>query len=158
MYSFLDSMFRQGLDIHYNMKEERGIWKDLNLTTRARVQLLDLTARIQGEVAAAKVQEGVCYLFVPHTTAGITINENADPDVASDLIATLGKLVPEAGDYRHGEGNSDAHLKASMMGFSCTVPISGGRLALGTWQGIYFCEFDGPRQRKLKIGLMGQEE
>jgi secondary thiamine-phosphate synthase enzyme len=100
------------------------------------------------------IREGLCLLFVPHTTAAITINENADPDVVRDLLVTLERLVPRHGDYRHGEGNSDAHLKASLMGFSCQIPVSGGRLALGTWQGIYFCEFDGPRRRQLCIGFI----
>ncbi len=92
---------------------------------------------------------------MPHTTAGLTINENADPDVTIDLLNSLERLVPVNGNYRHAEGNSDAHLKASLMGFSLMVPIIDGRLALGTWQGIYFCEFDGPRQRKLLIGISG---
>ncbi|MHB1455442.1 MAG: secondary thiamine-phosphate synthase enzyme YjbQ, partial [Armatimonadota bacterium] len=90
-------------------------------------------------------------IFVPHTTAGITINENADPDVVRDLIETLNRIVPENGDYRHSEGNSDAHLKASMMGFSATIIVENGKLLLGTWQGIYFCEFDGPRTRHIFV-------
>jgi secondary thiamine-phosphate synthase enzyme len=95
-------------------------------------------------------------VYVPHTTAGVTINENADPDVVTDLLNTLEKLVPVHGNYRHAEGNSDAHLKASMMGFSQMVPVIDGRLALGTWQGIYFCEFDGPRRRKMLVGISGE--
>jgi len=92
---------------------------------------------------------------VPHTTAGITINENADPSVQRDILHHLGKMVPQSGDYHHGEGNSPAHIKASLMGSSVTVLISGGRLALGTWQGIYFCEFDGPRNRKVWVKAVG---
>ncbi len=126
------------------------------MPTQSRAQLIDLTDRIRAELAQSKIQDGVCYVFVPHTTAGITINENADPDVVRDILVTLERLVPRHGDYRHGEGNSDAHLKASLLGFSCMIPISGGRLALGTWQGIYFCEFDGPRQRRVRVGFLGQ--
>ena len=126
------------------------------MPTQSRAQLIDLTDRIRAELAQSKIQDGVCYVFVPHTTAGITINENADPDVVRDILVTLERLVPRHGDYRHGEGNSDAHLKASLLGFSCMVPVSGGRLALGTWQGIYFCEFDGPRQRRVRLGFLGQ--
>lgn len=116
--------------------------------------MIDITNLVAAELSESGIQEGCCLLFVPHTTAGITINENADPDVVRDLMATLERLVPQHGDYRHSEGNSDAHLKASLMGFSCQVPVSGGRIAFGTWQGIYFCEFDGPRQRKLRIGFI----
>lgn len=127
------------------------MWKTIRVATGSRVQFINITAQVEAEVAQSGIQNGVCHLFVPHTTAGITINENTDPDVVRDLIIALAKLVPENGDYRHAEGNSDAHLKASMMGFSTEVPVINGQLGLGTWQGIYFCEFDGPRQRQLKI-------
>jgi secondary thiamine-phosphate synthase enzyme len=123
------------------------------VATRERVQLLDVTLLVAKELKQAKINNGICHLFVPHTTAGITINENADPDVVVDMIRTLERLIPREGDYRHREGNSDAHLKASLLGFSCEVPIMEGNLVLGTWQGIYFCEFDGPRRRSLKIGF-----
>jgi len=99
-------------------------------------------------------QEGICCLFVPHTTAGITINENADPDVVRDMIIQLNKVIPFADDYKHLEGNSAAHIKASLMGFSQNLIIHQGSLALGTWQGIYFCEFDGPRTRKLYVKFL----
>lgn len=115
--------------------------------------MVDVTLLVAQELRQAKISDGICHLFVPHTTAGITINENADPDVVADMIRTLERLVPQEGNYRHQEGNSDAHVKASLLGFSCEVPIEAGNLALGTWQGIYFCEFDGPRRRKLKIGF-----
>ncbi|OPY26925.1 MAG: hypothetical protein A4E28_02252 [Methanocella sp. PtaU1.Bin125] len=131
-------------------------WKEVTVPTGARVQLLDVTRHAAGQVSASKVRNGMCYLYVPHTTAGITINENADPDVVTDLVGGLERLVPRAGNYRHAEGNSDAHIKATLTGFSCMVPIVDGRLALGTWQGIYFCEFDGPRSRKLLIGISGE--
>lgn len=134
------------------------IWKEKAVATGSRVHFLDLTTMIQSEVTSSGVREGVCYLFVPHTTAGITINENADPDVVRDLTHALERLVPKNGDYHHLEGNSDAHLKASIFGFSCVIPIVNRRLDLGTWQGVYFCEFDGPRQRCIKIGIVGEKE
>ena len=132
-------------------------WTEIKVDTGARVQLVDVTGRATEELHQRKVKNGICYLYVPHTTAGITINENADPDVVTDIIRGLEKIVPMAGGYRHAEGNSDAHIKASLMGFSCLVPVVDGRLALGTWQGIYFCEFDGPRRRKLLIGFSGDQ-
>jgi secondary thiamine-phosphate synthase enzyme len=130
-------------------------WTEITVNTGARVRLVDVSRQTADIVAGSKVKNGMCYLYVPHTTAGVTINENADPDVVTDIITGLEKLVPVAGGYRHAEGNSDAHIKASLMGFSCMVPVVEGRLALGTWQGIYFCEFDGPRSRKLLIGIAG---
>ncbi len=130
-------------------------WKEILVSTSSRVQLLDITARITEELADSSIRNGVCRLYMPHTTAGLTINENADPDVTTDMINGLEKLVPLAGNYLHAEGNSDAHIKASLMGFSLMVPVIEGKLALGTWQGIYFCEFDGPRHRKLLISMEG---
>ena len=115
---------------------------------------IDITGQVRKIVAAGNVQNGLCQIFVPHTTAGVTINENADPDVVTDMLAALGKMVPDL-PYRHTEGNSPAHVKSSLVGCSITVPISEGRLCLGTWQGIYFCEFDGPRTRKVWVQLVG---
>ena len=115
---------------------------------------IDITGQVRKIVAAGNVQNGLCQIFVPHTTAGVTINENADPDVVTDMLAALGKMVPDL-PYRHSEGNSPAHVKSSLVGCSITVPISEGRLCLGTWQGIYFCEFDGPRTRKVWVQLVG---
>ena len=115
---------------------------------------IDLTGQVRKIVASGNVQNGLCQIFVPHTTAGVTINENADPDVVTDMLAALGKMVPDL-HYRHSEGNSPAHVKSSLVGCSITVPISEGRLCLGTWQGIYFCEFDGPRTRKVWVNLVG---
>lgn len=129
------------------------IWHEITINTRARVEFLNITALIVSELERVRIKNGLCYIFIPHTTAGVTINENADPDVTRDIIKTLARLIPESGDYAHMEGNSDAHLKASLMGFSCMVPVSGSKLALGTWQGVYFCEFDGPRKRKILVGL-----
>jgi secondary thiamine-phosphate synthase enzyme len=122
-----------------------------NVPTRERAHFVDITSQVQTAVADAGLKDGAVIVFVPHTTAGITINENADPTVQRDILTHLDKLVPQSGDYRHAEGNSPAHIKASLMGSSVTVPVSGGRLKLGTWQGIYFCEFDGPRNRKVWV-------
>lgn len=126
----------------------------INIPTSRRVEFIDITKKVQRALSNAGIQSGLCHVFVPHTTAGVTINENADPDVVRDIVTTLERLVPERGDYRHGEGNSDAHIKASIMGFSQSIPVENGRLALGTWQGVYFCEFDGPRTRQMRITLL----
>ena len=123
--------------------------------TLSRECLVDITSRIQQAVAESELQNGVCTVYVPHTTAGVTINENADPDVCRDLIEFLGELVPQGWRFRHGEGNSDAHIKASLMGASAQVPVEGGRLTLGTWQGIFFAEFDGPRTRRVQVLVVG---
>lgn len=121
----------------------------LTLSTSRREELVAITRTLQELVQARGWTDGVLTLFCPHTTAGLTVNENADPDVARDMLGALARLVPEHGDYRHAEGNSDAHVKASLMGPSLSLIVSGGRIRLGTWQGVYFCEFDGPRQRTL---------
>ena len=126
----------------------------LRLSTPARTVLLDVTGAVQQVVSESGVKSGICQVFVRHTTAGITINENADPDVKRDILAALDRLVPARGDYEHGEGNSPAHIKASLVGFSLSIPIEDGRLLLGTWQGILFCEFDGPRQRSLAVTVV----
>jgi secondary thiamine-phosphate synthase enzyme len=125
-------------------------FQKLSVRTREHTQLVDVTDLIRREARAAGWREGVITLFVPHTTAGITIQENADPDVARDLIVALERAVPwESRDYRHGEGNTAAHVKASLVGSSAQVFVQDGELALGTWQAVYFCEFDGPRSREL---------
>ena len=126
----------------------------LSLRTTQHTQMLDITDKIQTALEDSGVRSGICTVFVPHTTAGVTINENADPDVVRDFTTELDKIVPWKDGYLHLEGNSAAHLKASMIGFSQQILIEDGRLVLGTWQGIYFCEFDGPRQRKVLIKLM----
>jgi secondary thiamine-phosphate synthase enzyme len=128
-------------------------WTRIDLSTRTRTQLIDITGAVAIEREKARVENGTCTVYVPHTTAGVTINENADPDVSRDILAGLARLVPATGDYRHAEGNSDAHIKASLVGSSVTVPVIDGRLALGTWQAIYFCEFDGPRNRHVLVGF-----
>jgi secondary thiamine-phosphate synthase enzyme len=128
--------------------------KALDIKTNAREEMVDLTPKIEAAAAASGVENGICTVFVPHTTAGVTINENADPDVREDLLAALRRAVPDGVPYRHGEGNSPAHVKASLVGSSVTVIIEGGRLRLGTWQGIQFCEFDGPRARKVWVTIV----
>ena len=126
----------------------------LTVPTKRRSQLEDVTERVQQVVANSGVAEGICYVIVPHTTAGVTINEAADPAVVHDLLNYLDELVPTEASYLHAEGNSDAHIKAALMGHSATVPIEGGELVLGTWQGIYLAEFDGPRPRTLLVKVV----
>jgi secondary thiamine-phosphate synthase enzyme len=128
---------------------------ELEIATGGRTDLLDITERISKALAKCAIKDGICQVFVPHTTAGITINENADPDVKRDISATLERLIPWRYDYTHIEGNSAAHIKASLMGSSVSVPLRGGRLELGTWQGIMLCEFDGPRRRRVIITVLG---
>jgi secondary thiamine-phosphate synthase enzyme len=123
----------------------------LEVRTGSKTEFLDLTARVQQVVADSGVAEGLCHVFVPHTTAGVTINENADPSVKADILMVLNKLISDREPYRHLEGNSPAHIKASLMGPQLTVLVSRGRLLLGTWQGIFFCEFDGPRHRRVHV-------
>ena len=123
--------------------------------TDGRVQLLDITALVREELGKAEFRDGLLTAFVPHTTAGITINENADPDVPHDLLMELNKIVPFADNYRHMEGNSAAHIKASLIGSAVQVMVEQGQLVLGTWQGIFLAEFDGPRQRKVLLKFMG---
>jgi secondary thiamine-phosphate synthase enzyme len=115
--------------------------------------MIDITARIAEEVQKSGIKDGICRLFIPHTTAAITINENADPDVPRDILAALDRLIPLSDHYRHAEGNSAAHIKASFFGASQTVFIKDGRLVLGTWQSLFFCEFDGPRTRRVWVKL-----
>jgi secondary thiamine-phosphate synthase enzyme len=126
----------------------------LSVKTDRRTQLVDVTAQVQKAVSASNVGDGVCYLYVPHTTAAITINECADPDVARDVEGAMDRLIPIAGPYRHSEGNSDSHVKSILVGASQTVLVHGGKLALGRWQGVFFCEFDGPRDRKLHVKVI----
>jgi len=126
----------------------------LEISSSKQVDMIDITDRVRREVRAAGVEDGAAILFVSHTTAAVTINENADPDVVRDLVMEINRIVPFADGYRHAEGNSAAHLKSSLVGASETVLIENGELLLGTWQGIYFCEFDGPRQRKLHLKFL----
>lgn len=125
----------------------------IDIRTRKREEIIDITAEVAAIVAAAGIAEGICTVFVPHTTAGLTINENADRDVKTDILMALKHAVPDSLAYTHAEGNSTAHVKASLMGSSATVIVSGGRPALGTWQGICLCEFDGPRSRQVWVSV-----
>ena len=126
----------------------------LNITTHSREQFVDITSQLQDAVIQSSVDCGLVVVCVAHTTAGITINENADPDVASDIMSALARLLPRSGSWAHVEGNSDAHVKSAIVGQSVTVPVEGGRLQLGTWQAIYFCEFDGPRRRRVMVQVL----
>jgi secondary thiamine-phosphate synthase enzyme len=125
------------------------------VATRDRCEFIDITSEVQKAVRAAGVSRGLCTVFVPHTTGGVTINENADPNVVRDMLMELEKIVPFNDHYAHGEGNSAAHIKASLMGSSVQLIVDGGRLSLGTWQGIYLCEFDGPRRRSVQVQVLG---
>ncbi len=122
-----------------------------------RTDFIDITHSVQEVIQKSGVGEGVCYLFIPHTTAAVTINENADPSVTQDIMMMLNKLIPSEDDYRHLEGNSPAHIKSSLMGCSKTVLVESGKFVLGTWQGIFFCEFDGPRSRKVYVKVVKEE-
>ena len=128
--------------------------QELTVRTHNRIELVDITAQIQKFIRDHKVESGLLVLFVPHTTAAITVNENADPSVQRDILAELNRLIPLTGSYQHTEGNSAAHIKSTVIGPSQTFIIEGGQLALGTWQGLFFCEFDGPRTRKVWIKII----
>jgi secondary thiamine-phosphate synthase enzyme len=123
----------------------------LQVKTTRRTELLDITREVQRAVRDSGVRSGECHLYVPHTTAGITVNENADPDVPRDIEAAMDRLVPKEGPYKHYEGNADAHIKSTLTGVSLSVEIEGGELQLGRWQGVFFCEYDGPRQREVRL-------
>jgi secondary thiamine-phosphate synthase enzyme len=122
--------------------------------TRVKAEFIDITGEVNRMVQKQGVKEGICYVYVPHTTAAVTINENADPSVQKDIIHELDKIVPWNGHYSHMEGNAAAHIKSTLVGSSVSIPISNGGLALGTWQGIYFCEFDGPRNREVFVQIV----
>jgi len=128
--------------------------KEINIKTNTQTQILDITAQVQNAVGESGIVEGLCCVFVSHTTAGITINENADPSVKQDIIKELNKIIPFNDNYSHLEGNSAAHIKASIIGSSVNIPVKNNHLLLGTWQGICFCEFDGPRARKYYVKII----
>lgn len=130
--------------------------KEISVQTHSRVEMIDITTSVQKTIRDEGIQSGICFIYTPHTTAAITINENADPDVPRDILAALDKAVPLSANYRHAEGNSAAHVKSSLMGASEMVIIENGRLVLGTWQSIFFCEFDGPRTRKVFITMIAK--
>jgi secondary thiamine-phosphate synthase enzyme len=127
---------------------------DISIRTSERCQLVDITAEVRRAVRASGVRDGLCLVWCPHTTAAITVNENADPDVPADLLMGLGRVVDARWPFRHGEGNSDAHLKSSLVGCERTLAVRAGELRLGTWQGIWFCEFDGPRNRRVEVTMI----
>jgi len=128
--------------------------KEIIIKTNAQTEILDITAQVQNAVDESGITEGLCCVFVPHTTAGVTINENADPSVKQDITMELNKVIPFDDNYSHLEGNSAAHIKASIIGSSVNVPVKNNYLLLGTWQGICFCEFDGPRTRKYYVKII----
>ncbi|GHU12475.1 hypothetical protein FACS1894161_0780 [Spirochaetia bacterium] len=130
--------------------------QEISVRTKQRSEWIDISDEVQKAAAASGVREGICVVFVPHTTAAITINENADPSVPHDVGLALSAISPDRPDFRHGEGNSDAHTKTALVGPSLTLIVSGGRLLLGTWQGVWFTEFDGPRNRKVYVRVLGE--
>ena len=130
--------------------------KTIQVSSRQQVEMIDITREVREAVSDLKLQEGMALVYTPHTTAAITINENADPDVCRDMVMEINKIVPMQDGYHHLEGNSAAHIKSSLYGASEQLIVDGGALVLGTWQGIYFCEFDGPRQRKVHIKGIGR--
>jgi secondary thiamine-phosphate synthase enzyme len=128
--------------------------RELQVRTQAREEFMDITGKVREVILSLGVTNGICTVYVPHTTAAVTINENADPSVRQDILMTLRKIVPDSLAYRHSEGNSPAHIKACLVGSSVNLIIDEGQLALGTWQGIFFCEFDGPRSRKVYLSVL----
>ncbi len=126
----------------------------ITVKSDSRTQLIDITSEVRNATVASEIDQGLCILYVPHTTAAVTINENADPTVKSDILKVLNEVIPWDADYRHSEGNSAAHIKSSLVGVSQMIPIENGKLILGTWQGIFFCEFDGPRTRKIHVSFI----
>lgn len=133
-----------------NLKKRQKMRK-IEVITKAKEDLIDITPRVQEEIESIGLENGLCLVYIPHTTAGVTVNENADPSVRDDLLMSVRKIVPDSLPFRHMEGNSPAHVKASLIGSSINLIIEEGRLSLGTWQGIFFCEFDGPRNRKVYL-------
>lgn len=128
-------------------------WVTFEVRTTRRAQMVNITGRVAEAVERSGVDDGTCHVFIPHTTAGVTINEGADPDVAADVESHLAELVPKEAAFDHEEGNSDAHIKTILVGPSCTAPVRGGKLALGTWQAVFLCEWDGPRTRQVEVAV-----
>ena len=127
-----------------------------DIKTKTQVEFLDITKEVRSAVKSSKIKSGICTVFIPHTTAGVTINENADPSVKADMIKEMNKIVPFSDGYQHAEGNSAAHIKSSLFGPSLTILVENNEPVLGTWQGVYFCEFDGPRRRKFFVQIVGK--
>lgn len=132
--------------------------REIKIQTNAQMEMTDISAAVQKAVVDERIEDGICLVYTPHTTAAVTINENADPDVPKDMIAALERAIPLRGNYRHAEGNSAAHVKSSLVGASELVIIENGRLVLGTWQSIFFCEFDGPRTRKVFVKIIAADK
>ncbi len=130
--------------------------REITVRTHRRTHWIDITREVEGVIEESGIHTGMCLVASLHTTGGVTINENADPDVERDFFYKLNQLIPPDENFRHAEGNSDSHLKASLIGLSITTPLAGGRLVAGTWQSIYFCEFDGPRNRRVSVTVMGE--
>ena len=130
--------------------------KNINVKSGSRTEFLNITQKVQQVVKESGVKSGICYVYVPHTTAAVTINEGADPSVVQDILSELNRLIPRNGNYLHMEGNSDAHIKTSLIGSSETVIVEGAKLQLGTWQAIFFCDFDGPRDRQVIVKVSGE--
>ncbi|MDD5556052.1 MAG: secondary thiamine-phosphate synthase enzyme YjbQ [bacterium] len=128
--------------------------RTLTVASRRRAEMIDITAAVARAVREIGVADGACCVSVPHTTAGVTVNENADPSVREDILACLGRLAPAGAAWAHAEGNADSHIKASLVGSSASVPVAGGALVLGAWQGIFLCEFDGPRSRMVHVAVL----
>jgi len=127
-----------------------------SINTNSSTEMVNITSQVQNELGKTEIKNGICTVFVPHTTAGITINEGADPDVADDMIMEINKIVPLQDGYKHAEGNSAAHVKTTLFGSSVQIPVDSGRLSLGTWQAIFLCEFDGPRNRRVVVQVLGK--
>jgi secondary thiamine-phosphate synthase enzyme len=149
IFKYIETVFIQD-----NVKTGGSRVQTFDVNTRSQVELVDITANIRKSVKRSKKSSGLCTIFVPHTTAGVTINENADPSVKADIVMELNKIVPFEDGYRHSEGNSAAHLKSSLFSPSLTLIIENNEPVLGTWQGIYFCEFDGPRKRQYHVKII----
>jgi secondary thiamine-phosphate synthase enzyme len=128
--------------------------EEITVKTSRQIEMIDITSKVNQRIKEGGIKEGICLIFCPHTTAGITINENADPNVVRDILSSLDQLIPEDRPYLHAEGNSPAHIKSSIIGCSTMIIIEGGRLSLGTWQSLFFCEFDGPRTRSVWIKII----
>jgi secondary thiamine-phosphate synthase enzyme len=141
------------LDPHARNNLSAMGWTSFEVRTQRRSQLVDITGLVREAVEASGVRDGVCHVFVPHTTAGVTLNEGADPAVASDIVSHLGEMVPREAAFEHTEGNSDSHIKTVLAGPSCTVPVRAGSLGLGTWQSVFLCEWDGPRTRRVEVAV-----
>jgi secondary thiamine-phosphate synthase enzyme len=147
-------MTRSLIQDEFYISREDAVIRYINVKSRTRTEFIDITEKVQEVLKEAGIVSVICYLYVPHTTAGITINEGADPSVQRDIQTLLNRMIPFEGDYLHKEGNSSAHIKASILGTSLNVLIDEGRLVLGTWQSIFFCEFDGPRHRRVAVKFL----